>query len=238
MAAQESQLTAKSVLVVEDEENLLEALRYSLSREGYEVHSAIDGEQALETARTESPSLVILDVMLPKLDGFELCRIIRQESSVPILMLTAKGDETDRVVGLELGADDYVVKPFSMRELLARVRAMLRRTRAMDQDRREETALIRSGDLEVDLAARSARRDGVSLSLKPREFELLALFATNKDKALTRDDILDRLWGRDYVGDKRTVDVHVRWLRKKIEATPTNPRRIVTVRGAGYRFEG
>ena len=115
---------------------------------------------------------------------------------------------------------------------------MLRRTRAMDQDRREETALIRSGDLEVDLAARSARRDGVSLSLKPREFELLALFATNKDKALTRDDILDRLWGRDYVGDKRTVDVHVRWLRKKIEATPTNPRRIVTVRGAGYRFEG
>ncbi len=229
-----------SVLIVEDEDNLLEALRYSFQKEGYIVHTAQDGVVGLETARSVRPSVILLDVMLPKLNGFEVCRILRKETNVPILMLTAKGEEVDRVVGLELGADDYVTKPFSMRELLARVSAILRRSRyvagaALAAEAKE---VLSSGDLEVDLASHIVRLRSVAVDLKPKEFDLLALLMVNKGRVLTRDQILDKVWGHDYVGDTRTVDVHVRWIREKIESEPSNPLKIVTVRGVGYRFEG
>ncbi len=229
-------MTNHSVLVVEDEENLVEALRYNLEHEGYAVLTAPDGGTGLETARAALPDLVILDVMLPNLDGLEVCRILRRETDVPILMLTAKGEEIDRVVGLEIGADDYVTKPFSMRELMARVRAMLRRPRKTASARMAEP--LRSGSLAVDVDAHQASLNGEELRLKPREFDLLALFMRNPGRAFTRDQILEQLWGHDYIGDVRTVDVHVRWLREKIEADPSTPARIITIRGVGYRFEG
>ncbi len=226
------------VLVIEDEENLLEAVKYNLDREGYSAITATDGEEGLECARGASPDLIILDVMLPKLDGLEVCRILRRETNVPILMLTAKGEEVDRVVGLELGADDYVTKPFSMRELLARVRAMLRRSgMASEAAPAASATLLKAGDIEIDLVGHIARIGGRPLDLKPREFDLLALLVSNKGRAFTRDQILERLWGYDYIGDSRTVDVHMRWLREKIEADPGSPRRIITIRGVGYRFE-
>ena len=227
----------RKVLVVEDEENLLEALKYNLEKEGYFVLTAIDGEKGLALARETSPDLMILDIMLPKLDGFEVCRILRRETNIPILMLTAKGEEVDRVVGLELGADDYVTKPFSMRELLARVRAMLRRSRMTSETASSSDELLKAGDIEVDLASHMARLGGAPLELKPREFELLALLVANKGRAFTREQILERLWGHDYIGDTRTVDVHIRWLREKIEADPGSPKKIITIRGVGYRFE-
>ena len=229
-----------TVLVVEDEENLLEALRYNLEREGYAVNTAIDGEQALLSARDSAPDLVILDVMLPQLDGFEICRILRRRSDVPILMLTARGEEIDRVVGLELGADDYVTKPFSVRELMARVRNLLRRSHRAPSatDDASPADILRSGDLEIDSVSHIVRLNGELLELKPREFDLLALLAKNKARAFTRDQILERLWGHDYYGDSRTVDVHIRWLREKIEPQPSKPVRIVTIRGVGYRFDG
>jgi two-component system OmpR family response regulator len=226
------------VLVVEDEENLLEVLKYNLEREGYNVLTAVDGEQGLEVARTSRPDMVVLDIMLPKLDGLEVCRILRRESNVPILMLTAKGEEIDRVLGLELGADDYVTKPFSIRELMARVKAMLRRSRMASEISPAPPKVLRSGDLEVDRTGHSVHLGGLSIDLKPREFELLALLVENRGRVLTRSQILDRLWGYDYVGDERTVDVHIRWLRNRIEKEPSRPERIVTVRGVGYRFEG
>jgi DNA-binding response OmpR family regulator len=226
----------ESILIVEDEANLLEALRYNLEREGYQVHTAADGGQGLETARSVNPSLIILDVMLPSLDGFEICRILRRESKVPILMLTAKGEEIDRVVGLELGADDYVIKPFSMRELLARVRGMLRRSRQVGEEA-SAAQLLRAGDLQMDLTSHTARLRGEPLDLKPREFALLALLVANKGRAFTRDQVLERVWGHDFVGESRTVDVHIRWLREKIQSYPNSPQRIITIRGVGYRFE-
>ena len=229
-------MNGRSILVVEDEENLLKALRYNLEHEGYEVLTAADGASGLEAARSSQPDLVLLDVMLPQLDGLEVCRILRRESDVPVLMLTAKGEEIDRVVGLELGADDYVTKPFSMRELMARVRAMLRRPRQTASNLLTEP--LRSGSLEVNVEAHQASLDGAELQLKPREFELLALFMKNRGRAFTRDQVLEQLWGHDYIGDVRTVDVHVRWLREKIESNPATPTRIVTIRGVGYRFEG
>ena len=229
-------MTNRSVLVVEDEENLVEALRYNLEHEGYRVFTALDGGSGLETARTSLPDLVILDVMLPNLDGLEVCRILRRETDVPILMLTAKGEEIDRVVGLEIGADDYVTKPFSMRELMARVRAMLRRPRRTATGQMAEP--LCSGSLTVDVEAHQAKLNGQDLRLKPREFDLLALFMRNPGRAFTRDQVLEQLWGHDYIGDVRTVDVHVRWLREKIEADPSTPARIITIRGHGYRFEG
>ena len=229
----------QKVLIVEDEENLLEALKYNLEREGYPVLTAVDGEKGLEVARETGPDLVIIDIMLPKLDGLEVCRILRRESDVPILMLTAKAEEIDRVVGLELGADDYVVKPFSMRELMARVKAMLRRSRLTSEVGSAPTRrkIVGGGDLEIDLTSHLAKLRGVLLDLKPREFELLALLAGNKGRAYTRNEILDRVWGQDYIGDTRTVDVHIRWLREKIEPDPSNPQRIITIRGVGYRFQ-
>lgn len=230
-----------TVLLVEDEENIAQAVRYSFEKQGLRTVVARDGEQALEMARRHSPDVIVLDLMLPKLDGFEVCRILRRESDVPILMLTARGEEMDRVVGLELGADDYVVKPFSVRELVARVRALLRRVRrasdAGPMSGAGDARVLRAGDLEVDLTAHAARRGGATVDLRPREFDLLALLMANPGRAYTREQVLERVWGPDYVGDTRTVDVHIRWLREKIEPDPAHPQRIITIRGLGYRFE-
>ena len=230
----------KTVLVVEDEDNLLAPLTYNLEREGYRVVTATDGGEGLELAREESPSLVILDIMLPTMDGIQVCRILRSESAVPILMLTAKGEELDKVLGLEIGADDYMTKPFSMRELLARVKAMLRRAAlgASKSDGESENGVITSGDLRIETEARQAFLGGDAIGLKPKEFDLLALFAENPRRAFTRDDILERIWGGKDNIDRRTVDVHVRWIRQKLGEGDGVPRRIITIRGHGYRFEG
>lgn len=237
------------VLVVEDEPALLDTLEYNLTKQGYRVSTAKDGLKALEIARSVDPDLMILDVMLPGLDGFEVCRILRQEKSLPILFLTAKADEIDKIVGLEVGADDYLTKPFSMRELMARVKALLRRVRLV---REEVTATQQENngpadfplermvftDLIIDLSRREVFFREVVFHLKPKEFELLVFMARNRGIVLSRDLILERVWGWDYDGGSRTVDVHVRWLREKIEDDPANPMRLVTVRGVGYRFDG
>lgn len=234
---------ADKILVVEDELSLQETLAYNLKKQGYEVEAVGDGLAALDKARQAHPDLVVLDLMLPGMDGFEVCRILRQEMTTPVLMLTARDDEIDRVVGLEVGADDYMTKPFSMRELMARVKAMLRRVRLV----REEINLAASpvtaqpltfDDLLIDVTRREVRVQDKVLALKPKEFELLHFLALHRGKVLSREFILERVWGWEYIGDSRTVDVHVRWLREKIEPNPAQPKRIVTVRGAGYRFEG
>jgi DNA-binding response OmpR family regulator len=224
----------KSILLVEDDDTLRKTLAYNLSNEDYDVIQTGDGVEALNLAREKTPDLIVLDVMLPNLDGLSVCRIIRNESDVPIIMLTARGSEVDRIVGLEIGADDYIVKPFSLGEFLARVRAIMRRAPSahMVVDRLE------SGDLMLDLIARRVTRDGVELRLTHKEFDLLATLMRNQGAVLSRDLLLERVWGYDYSGQTKTVDVHVRWLREKIEADPSNPQRIVTVRGVGYRFEG
>jgi len=223
----------RKILVVEDEPTLAQALRYNLEREGYRVLLAFQGQEGLALARTESPDLVILDLILPDVDGLEVCRALRRDSPVPILILTARGEETDRVVGLELGADDYMVKPFSMRELLARVRALLRRAQMSPP-----AEVLVAGDLRLDLRRRQAFRGDAPLPLRPKEFDLLAFFMRHRGRALSREEILDRVWGVDAAVDTRTVDVHVRWLREKVEEVPSKPTRIITVRGLGYRFEG
>lgn len=223
------------VLIVEDDLNLLEALKYNLLKEGHEVVISTDGVQALETARKEKPDLILLDIMLPKMSGFEVCRILRKEMSVPIIMLTARDDEVDKVVGLDLGADDYVTKPFSIRELLARVRALLRRSDTQGQNLEP---LLKFGDIEVDISHHVISRAGIALNVTPKEFELLAFLARNKSLVFSRDQLLEKVWGYDYSGDTRTVDVHVRWLREKIEVSPDEPRHLITVRGVGYKLKG
>jgi two-component system, OmpR family, response regulator len=225
------------VLVVEDDLNLLETLKYNLKKESYEVFTAADGEQALEVARMEKPDLILLDIMLPKLSGFEVCRILRKEMTSPILMLTAKVDETDKIVGLEIGADDYVTKPFSMRELIARIRAMLRRVKIMESQPTEDKA-IRIGDIQIDVDRHQALLSETVLDLKPKEFDLLAFLGKNKGLVFSREQLLEKVWGYDYAGDTRTVDVHIRWLRQKIENDPSNPKYLITVRGTGYKLEG
>lgn len=234
------------ILVVEDEPSLIETLDYSLRKQGYEVITAIDGRKALEEARHQTPDLIVLDIMLPGLDGFEVCRILRREMNVPIIMLTARTEEVDKVVGLEVGADDYLTKPFSMRELIARVKANLRRVRI---DREEiatattttpnvATERMIFDELTIDLSRREVTFQGKVHHLKPKEFDLLVFLARNRGIVLSRDLILERVWGWEFDGGSRTVDVHVRWLREKIEANPSDPQRIITVRGIGYRFEG
>ncbi len=236
---------SEKILVVEDELTLQETLVYNLKRQGYEVEAVGDGLLALEAARRIHPDLILLDLMLPGMDGFEVCRILRQEMNTPILMLTARDEEIDRVVGLELGADDYMSKPFSMRELLARVKARLRLVRLIREEVGSQAAAgpmlgapLSFEDLTLDLNRRELRLNNQPVPLKPKEFELLAFLAQHKGQVLTREFILEKVWGWDYIGDSRTVDVHVRWLREKIEPDPASPRRIVTVRGAGYRFDG
>ena len=232
-------MSKAKILVVEDEENILEAVRYSLEGQGYETLTAADGVAGLSLTRAERPDLVILDVMLPGMDGLEVCRAIRREHDMPVLLLTAKVEEIDRIVGLELGADDYITKPFSMRELMARVKAHIRRYRKSERAAADTAAgLLVSGNLEVDIAGHRVRLNGREMDLRPREFRLLTLFMQRIGRALTRDQVLETLWSQDYIGDARTVDVHVRWLREKIEVDPGRPTRIVTVRGVGYRFEG
>ena len=235
------------ILIVEDEATLRETLAYNLTNEGYQVQESGDGAQALEMARAEKFDLIVLDILLPNLDGLTFCRILRKEQSTPapalaparsagasVIMLTARGGEVDRIMGLESGADDYIVKPFSLGEFMARVRAVLRR--APSEVTRSDR--IESGDLALDLAARRVTVSGREIKLSHKEFDLLAALVRNKGAVLSRDLLLEQGWGYDHISDDRTVDVHVRWLREKVEADPSEPRRIVTVRGVGYRFEG
>jgi two-component system OmpR family response regulator len=206
-------MAAAKILIVEDDPNLLATLKYNLLKESYDVITAVDGSQALEVARSETPGLIILDVMLPKLSGFEVCCIIRREMTVPILMLTARTEEVDKVVGLEIGADDYMTKPFSMRELVARVRAMLRRASMAEVQTPDEQASLKIGDIEIDAGRHQAHRRGSPLDLTPKEYDLLVFLARNKGFVFSREQLLDKVWGYDYAGDTRTVDVHIRWLR-------------------------
>lgn len=229
------------VLVVDDELTLQETIAYQLTRQGYEVVVSADGEDALEKARAHHPDLIILDIMLPKLDGFEVCRILRQEMNTPILMLTARDDEIDRVVGLEVGADDYLTKPFSMRELLARVKALLRRVRLIKEEanvvKEQDSEVLHIGGLLIDLNRHEIRRNNEVINLKPKEYELLICLAKHPGRVYSREMLLEQIWGWEYIGNSRTVDVHIRWLREKIEEDPANPRHLITVRSAGYRFE-
>jgi DNA-binding response OmpR family regulator len=237
------------VLVVEDDNTLSEMIQYNLKRQGYNVLLAGDGRKGLQLARERKPDLIILDVMLPGIDGFEVCRILRKELSVPILMLTARTEEIDKIVGLEMGADDYITKPFSMRELMARVKANLRRTELIREDFASESGagiiatpqqslILTFENLTIDENRREVFLDELPLKLKPKEFELLLFLARHQGIAVSRDLILERVWEWTYDGNSRTVDVHVRWLREKIEPDPNNPQRIITVRGIGYRFDG
>ena len=226
----------RTILVVEDDDSLQDVLAYNLDRKGYRVLQAVDGDAALEMARENKPDLIVLDIMLPGLDGLEVCRIVRREMATPILILTARDQELDKVGGLELGADDYMTKPFSIRELLARVGALIRR-REMDVGPPESEKSISVGDLTLNLEARTAQMFGKSLDLRPKEYDLLAFLAGHPGRAYTRNELLDQVWGTEYFGDPRTVDVHIRWLREKIERKPGSPRHIITIRGTGYRFE-
>jgi DNA-binding response OmpR family regulator len=231
------------VLIVEDEQSLLHTLRYNLSRAGHDVRLCTDGGRALEIVRENPPDLMLLDLMLPGLDGLEICRVLRREisnpslSHMPILVLTARDGEIDKVVGLEVGADDYMTKPFSMHELLARVKALLRRAE-MGGAPKDVPVRLESNDVAIDIGSHRAWREGELLHLKPREFELLAYFLRHPGQVLTRERLLRNVWGYEYAGDTRTVDVHVRWLRGKIEPDPAEPNRIQTVRGVGYVFSG
>jgi DNA-binding response OmpR family regulator len=226
---------ARTILVVDDEPTLREMLVETLEADGFRVVEAADGREALTRFRAERPDLVLLDLMLPELSGIEVCRILRAESGTPIIILTAKDSELDKVVGLELGADDYVTKPFSLRELSARVRAQFRRA-----DRGGEVEMVPStvevGPVVVDLAGHRLLRDGVELPVKPKAFELLAFLVRHPGQAFTRDQLLERVWGYDYAGETRTVDVHIHWLRTEIEADPREPAFLHTVRGVGYVF--
>ncbi len=234
----------EKILVVEDEPTLQETIAYNLEKQGYEVEIVGDGHAALEAARILNPDLLLLDIMLPGLDGFEITRILRREMNIPIIMLTARDNEIDRVVGLEMGADDYLTKPFSMRELMARVKAQLRRSR-IHKDELEQYAektspqeILSFDNLIINTTRHEVTLQDEAIPLKPKEYELLLFFAEHHGQMLSREHILERVWGWDYIGDSRTVDVHIRWLRKKIEKEPSKPERLITIRGGGYRFEG
>jgi DNA-binding response OmpR family regulator len=238
---------SERIVVVEDDTGLREALAYSLTREGYDVVAAADGPTALDLVHDQAPDVMILDVMLPGMDGFEVCQTLRTEleMNIPVLMLTARTDTIDKVKGLEVGADDYLTKPFNMWELKARVKALIRRMQMIRDELEAEQISNGSGrkrmrfeNLVIDESRREVMRDGEPLSLKPKEYELLVYLARHNGIALSRDQILQEVWGWDYDGGTRTVDVHIRWLREKIEDMPSNPAHIITVRGLGYRFEG
>jgi DNA-binding response OmpR family regulator len=223
---------ARTILVVDDEPTLRETLAEKLEMDGFRVLTAADGRQALDRFHQSQPDLVILDLMLPELSGIEVCRVIRRESGVPILMLTARDSELDKVVGLELGADDYVTKPFGLRELLARVRALIRRSELQADPGQPPT--IDLGAVEVDLAGHRLLRDGQALPVKPKAFELLAFLVQHPGQVFSREQLLEHVWGYEYAGETRTVDVHIHWLRSHIEADPSNPEFLQTVRGVGY----
>lgn len=232
------------VLVVDDDKNLLEVIKYNLVNEGYSVLSAETGTQAVEIARQEKPDLIVLDVMLPGIDGFEVCRVLRKEMSVPILILSAKTDEIDKVVGLELGADDYITKPFSVRELMARIRATLRRGQINEQKSTPKTpeeiktrVILKGHELELDTVRHNVYLKGAPLALTPKEFELLAFLMRYKGQVFSRAQLMEKVWGYTFDGSKRTVDVHIRWLRQKIEENAEKPKILVTIIGFGYKFE-
>lgn len=231
------------ILIVEDEATLQETISYNLKREGYIVEAVDDGQNAVEKARQWKPDLILLDLMLPRMNGYEVCRTIRQELNIPILMLTARTEEIDRVLGLELGADDYITKPFSMRELIARVKAHLRRVQRLREENANQSDtttknVLQFDNLTINLTRREISIDNSPLALKPKEYDLLLFLAQHRGQALTREFLLERVWGWEVSVDTRTVDVHIHWLREKIEPEPGRPSRIITVRGAGYRFEG
>jgi len=228
--------TQRRILLVEDEESLAESIRYSLEREGFTVTLAVDGRKAIERFRNDDPDLVILDLMLPELSGLDVCRLIRQESNVPIVMVTAKDSEADKVAGLELGADDYVTKPFSIRELVSRVRAHLRRTQMQEPAAAEE--MLNGGPIEMDVAKHEVRVGDGLVAFPPKEFELLEAFLRRRGRLLTREFLIEEIWGHDYVGDTKTLDVHVKRIRQKIEHDPHDPELLLTVRGLGYKFVG
>ncbi len=222
------------VLVIEDEVLIADSVAYALRKEGYDVSTVHDGAEGLAKARELAPDLVVLDLMLPSMDGFDVCRAIRAESGTPIVMLTARGEEIDRVVGLELGADDYVIKPFSMRELVARVKSVLRRSRMLPDDSNPD--VMRVGDLTVDYRRRQVKVGDNAVHLSLKEFELLRALVRNCDRVMTRSVLLDTVWSGETCDSTRTLDVHIRWLREKIEEDPSVPKKIVTVRGVGYMF--
>src|SRR5579884_797144 len=249
VASQAAQEAKRTILVVEDDDALRDTVAYNLRGEGYAVVTALDGVTALEIAAQQPVSLVLLDLMLPRLDGLEVCRRLRanpETAQTPILMLTARGEETDKVVGLEMGADDYVTKPFSWKELRARIRALLRRGEqavaggqvAAGAAGSPETRVLAAGDVRIDVDRREVRKGERQVELPARLFDLLVYMVRNKGLVLTRDRLLQHVWGYEYAGDTRTVDVHVRWLRERLEDDPANPVLIQTVRGVGYRFKG
>ena len=232
------------ILIVEDETNIADSIKLNLEAEGYNVEYTTDGQMGLHYARTLKPDLIILDIMLPKLDGFEVNKIIQKELSIPVIFLTAKSDEISTVLGLELGADDYISKPFSMRELVSRVKAVLRRlentkSHSMPSqiNNNPQKGKFIYDDIEIDIDGRRVLRNGNLIHLKPKEFEILVYLSSNQGMAISRDTLLDKIWGIDYFGDKRTVDVHIRWLRKKIELDSQKPKHLITVRNVGYRFD-
>ncbi|MCB8945660.1 MAG: response regulator transcription factor [Ardenticatenaceae bacterium] len=224
-----------AILLVDDEKMITDPLARALTQAGYQVLVAENGREGLALAREKRPDVVVLDILMPEMDGWDVCRALRQDSTVPILMLTALGDEVDRILGLELGADDYLTKPFSTRELIARLRALLRR---VELDRRQQTASdqIIVGKLRLELNTHRAFQDGQELLLRQKEYELLTLLLSRPGEVISRAEFFDRVWGTDWLGDTRTLDVHIRWLREKIEDDPGQPRLIQTVRGVGYRF--
>ncbi|MFH1454118.1 MAG: response regulator transcription factor [Armatimonadota bacterium] len=223
----------EKILVVDDEKNIVELVKFNLEKEGYEVLCAYSGDEAIELARRERPDLIVLDIMMPGKSGLDVCRILRSESKIPIIMATAKGEEVDKILGLELGADDYVTKPFSPRELVSRIKAILRRT----SDKVVVENMLEFGELSVDLVKRIVKLRNKILNLKPKEFDLLKILSTNPGKVFTRDFLLEQLWGYDYLGDTRTVDVHMRRLRQKLEVDPAKPVYLKTIHGIGYKFQ-
>ena len=226
----------KCILIVEDERAIVEILKFNLKREGYDTLEALDGEAGLELARTEDPDLILLDVMLPKMNGFDICKNLREAgSTVPIIMLTAREEETDKVFGLEAGADDYITKPFSMRELMARVKANIRR-RDLDYGVRPKGELLQAGNLSIDPASFTVTKNGAPVELTQKEFDLLLYLIRERGRVFTREDLMQKVWNYDYFGDMRTVDVTVRRLREKIEDDPGKPALILTKRGVGYYF--
>ncbi|KGM18974.1 MULTISPECIES: response regulator transcription factor [Corynebacterium] len=228
-----------SVLIVEDEESLAEPLAFLLKKEGFEVHVAADGPTALDTFAAENIDIVLLDLMLPGMSGTEVCRQLRQTSSVPVIMVTARDSEIDKVVGLELGADDYVTKPYSARELIARIRAVLRRGGEQEQPEQfDDGQILREDRVVMDVERHIVTVDGEPVPMPLKEFDLLEYLMRNSGRVLTRGQLIDRVWGVDYVGDTKTLDVHIKRLRSKIERHPSRPQLLLTVRGLGYKFEG
>jgi DNA-binding response OmpR family regulator len=227
----------EQILVVDDERAIVESLRYALEKEGYSVLEASDGSEALDLARSRSPDLILLDIMLPGMSGFEVCRILRKESSVPILMLSARADEPDRIVGLDLGADDYITKPFSLREVLARIRAALRRSQTTGATGATRDEVVQVGEIAMDVMRHEVKVRDHAVSLPPRQFDLLRTFLSNPGRVLTREVLLQQVWGYEFTGDDRTVDVHIRWLRRKLQEVGSETT-IETIRGVGYKLDG